>query len=592
VNDGMILLGQRPKYIPSLRNYSANIFEFTKISDELWGPEGSSSHERKIGKGRVYSGISISEVLNKLAIEPDFQFSSKSGDAPVNYIHRKIEDKDVYFVANRRRLEEELVCSFRVSGKLPEIWDTDTGEIIPVNLFDSSDGITRIPLHLGPGGSVFVVFREAALDKRFISIVKDGETVIDTTSFPVTKNEFNKQTSNNFTVSLWVKPETEDLLPTVLGEAPASSRPLSSYPVDPPPGKDIFGDGHASFCLLVARNGVVVYEKENSTPSAVLIEPMPVSSWTHFVVVYREGIPALFVNGKFIKSGPKSGKIVHPALGETYKNEFLYYYDGDCTVPQVFDTALSAEQVLNLTDKGIPEVKSIIPVEFVNSNTPALRIWQNGNYTLKESAGGSTSLKISTLNDPIELNGEWTVNFPQGLGAPDQIELPRLSSLHTHALDGVKYFSGTAAYLKKFKIDMAFIADGKRVFLDLGRIAVIAEVAVNGKNLGTVWKPPYRVDITEAVISGDNELQVKVTNLWPNRLIGDEQLPEENEYKNFTINGAAIVKLPEWYQQGKPKPEGGRVTFSTWKHFEKDAPLLESGLIGPVVIRNAMVKPV
>jgi hypothetical protein len=461
-----------------------------------------------------------------------------------------------------------------------------------VKLFESSGGVTRLPLQLEPGGSVFVLFRKAYSDKQLISIAKDGESIIDTDGFSVTKNEFNRQTINDFTVSLWVKPETEDLLPSDLGEAPASSRPLSSYPVDPPPGKLLFGEGHASFCLLVARNGVVVYEKENSIPSAVIIAPMPISSWTHFTVVYQGGVPTLYVNGKFVKKGVKSEKLLHPVIGETYKNEYLYYYDGDLSVPQVFDTPISAEQVLELEEKGRPETGNSVPAEFVSSNTPALRIWQNGIYTFRESTGDGSTLEISEIDNPVELIGEWTASFPKGLGAPEQIVLPQLSSLHTHDIEGVKYFSGTATYNKRFSVEPSLLADEKRVFLDLGRIAVIAEVVVNGKDLGIVWKPPYRFDITDAVTTGDNELQVKVTNLWPNRLIGDEQLPVENEYNMYGINGAAILKLPEWYQQGKPKPAGGRITFSTWQHFTKDAPLLESGLIGPVVIRNAVVKPI
>jgi len=145
-------------------------------------------------------------------------------------------------------------------------------------------------------------------------------------------------------------------------------------------------------------------------------------------------------------------------------------------------------------------------------------------------------------------------------------------------------------------VDSKTVANKKKVFLDLGRIAVIAEVVLNGKELGILWKPPYHLDITDVVKVGVNDLQIRVTNLWPNRLIGDEQLPAENEYGTPLgpngMNGAPILKLPEWYQQGKPKPAGGRVTFTTWQHFKKDAPLLESGLIGPVVIKNAILQTI
>jgi hypothetical protein len=119
-------------------------------------------------------------------------------------------------------------------------------------------------------------------------------------------------------------------------------------------------------------------------------------------------------------------------------------------------------------------------------------------------------------------------------------------------------------------------------------VEVLAEVIINGTPLGILWKPPFLADITAVVTTGENTLEIKVTNLWPNRLIGDEQLPEENEYIQ-TIRGGAIKTLPAWYKEGKPKPPGGRVTFSTWKHYQKDSPLLLSGLLGPVLLRPATV---
>ncbi len=172
-------------------------------------------------------------------------------------------------------------------------------------------------------------------------------------------------------------------------------------------------------------------------------------------------------------------------------------------------------------------------------------------------------------------------------GGPAQVTLPQLISLHQHPQPGVKYFSGTATYTKRFTVAASAKGGGKRVYLDLGRVEVLAEVKVNGKDFGTLWKPPFRVDITDAVHAGNNDLEVRVTNLWPNRLIGDEQLPPENEYGP---NGG-ILKMPDWYTQGKPKPPGGRVTFATWKHFAKDSPLLASGLLGPVRLRMAVRRP-
>jgi hypothetical protein len=117
----------------------------------------------------------------------------------------------------------------------------------------------------------------------------------------------------------------------------------------------------------------------------------------------------------------------------------------------------------------------------------------------------------------------------------------------------------------------------KRIMLDLGRVEVLAEVSLNGTPLGILWKEPYRIDITKALVAGTNRLEVLVTNLWPNRMIGDAYLPTENEYD---VDGL-ITKLPRWYLDNEPKP-GERITFSTWNTFKKTDPLLESGLLGPV----------
>ena len=139
----------------------------------------------------------------------------------------------------------------------------------------------------------------------------------------------------------------------------------------------------------------------------------------------------------------------------------------------------------------------------------------------------------------------------------------------------------------------------RRYDLDLGRVFVIAQVNLNGRDLGILWKPPFLVDITDHLHAGANELVVNVVNLWPNRLIGDEQLPEDSEWippstpKNLTPRnyGAVLAAWPKWFLEHKPSPTG-RVTFTTWKHWTKDDPLLESGLLGPVVIRSKAVVPI
>jgi len=126
---------------------------------------------------------------------------------------------------------------------------------------------------------------------------------------------------------------------------------------------------------------------------------------------------------------------------------------------------------------------------------------------------------------------------------------------------------------------------------DLGRVAEIAEAKLNGHDLGILWKPPFRVDITAALRAGANELDVDVVNLWPNRLIGDDLLPSDCDWiapqspgnPLPPTHGSILARWPAWFLKNEPSPTG-HVTFTPWKHWSKDDPLMESGLLGPVRI--------
>jgi hypothetical protein len=123
------------------------------------------------------------------------------------------------------------------------------------------------------------------------------------------------------------------------------------------------------------------------------------------------------------------------------------------------------------------------------------------------------------------VDGPWTVNFAVGLGAPPQITLPKLESWTVNADEGVKYFSGTATYSKTVNVDRRWLRTDQKVLLNLGTVNDLAEVSVNGKPLGLLWKAPYEVDVTSVLKSGPNKLEIKVTNEWTNRLIGDRLTP-------------------------------------------------------------------
>jgi hypothetical protein len=146
------------------------------------------------------------------------------------------------------------------------------------------------------------------------------------------------------------------------------------------------------------------------------------------------------------------------------------------------------------------------------------------------------------------------VTFQPGRAAPAQAHFDRLISWPENADNGIKYFSGTAAYHKTLDAPAAWFKLRRRVELDLGTVSKLAQVLVNGRDLGVVWKAPYRIDLTGALHAGTNQLEIRVTNLWVNRLIGDQQ------------------------------PGAIPVAFTTFNPYRADAPLLESGLLGPVVL--------
>jgi hypothetical protein len=213
--------------------------------------------------------------------------------------------------------------------------------------------------------------------------------------------------------------------------------------------------------------------------------------------------------------------------------------------------------------------------------------WEPGTYGLRSAAGQTRTITVREKPGTLTLAGPWSLRFPPGLGAPDHVAFPRLISWSQHSNPGVRYFSGTAEYSKEFILPTEWVSAGRTISLDLGEVKNLAEVWVNGKDLGVLWKAPFRVNVTGGVKPGKNTLVVRVTNLWPNRLIGDEQLPADAEY-----SGGPIRQWPEWLAEGKPRPKTGRVTFTTWKFYGKDSPLLESGLIGPVKIRSVKAIPI
>ena len=166
------------------------------------------------------------------------------------------------------------------------------------------------------------------------------------------------------------------------------------------------------------------------------------------------------------------------------------------------------------------------------------------------------------LCQPLQtLNGDWQVQFDPKWGGPEHlVTFAGLPDWTTRPEDGIKYYSGTATYRKTFNLDAANLNPGHKLYLNLGEVKNVATVRLNGKNLGVVWCAPWWIEISETAMTGENHLEIDVVNLWPNRLKGDENSPEEKRLTKVWISGGD--------HKGK---------------FE----LLPSGLLGPVQILSA-----
>jgi alpha-L-rhamnosidase/Glycosyl hydrolases family 2, sugar binding domain len=323
VNSGAIVVGDKPVDTPS---FSDNPDEFTAQVNELWANENG---ENTIGRGKIFAGQPLENILKKMNIIPDFKFAKPQDNTNLLFVHRQLGDVDFYWVNNRNSRKEELEATFRITGKTAEIWHPETGKTEQAS-YTMENGSTRVPIHLEANDAVFVVFRNKTSEK--------SRTVI------------------------------------------------------------------------------------------------------------------------------------------------------------------------------LPKEKQVATIE-----------------------------------------GPWNISFEEKRGAPENATFEKLTPWNENSDSGIKYFSGTGTYTKTINTQAEWFKEGTRLLLDLGSVKELAEVIINGKSMGIVWKTPFRVDVTEGLKQGENMVEIKVTNLWVNRLIGDQQ-----------------------------PGVGEKITYTTMKFYRPDSPLKTSGLLGPV----------
>ncbi len=236
--------------------------------------------------------------------------------------------------------------------------------------------------------------------------------------------------------------------------------------------------------------------------------------------------------------------------------------------PELWDP-LSGE-TRSLPEFAIENERMNIPLQFEQYQSFFIVIDKNEKPNL------TTNTQVKNFSEPkvlMVINSPWNVSFDLKWGGPKNAVFNKLEDWTLNKNEGIKYYSGIATYRNNINIPKKTMSDRNTdLFLDLGEVCNLARVRINGKDLGIIWTAPYQLNISDALHAGNNQIEIEVANLWPNRLIGDEQFPDDGIKDN---------KWPEWLLKNQPRTSG-RYTFTTARFYKKDSPLLKSGLIGPV----------
>ena len=215
--------------------------------------------------------------------------------------------------------------------------------------------------------------------------------------------------------------------------------------------------------------------------------------------------------------------------------------------PELWDAASGETQ---LASYSIASGRTTVPLHFEPYGTTFV-VFREPAKTASRTLPEEKETVVAGADD--SLNRGWSVSFEPNRGAPETAQFDRLISWSESADAGVKYFSGSATYTKTIEVPASALSSGTHLWLDLGDVENIADVAVNGKYQGIVWKAPFRIEVTQALVPGSNQIVVQVTNLWVNRMIGDQQPWALKKY-----------------------------AFADFTPYKADSPLLPSGLLGPV----------
>ncbi|MBN2064392.1 MAG: hypothetical protein JW745_06285 [Sedimentisphaerales bacterium] len=595
INDGAKVLATRPVQVPGLTGYPTTQNELLNVAAELWGSGTATQTDRTLGRGRLLSGFSVQQAMAKLDIMPDFE--NLTSESKTNFIHRIIEGADVYFVSNQDKESKAISCNFRVTGKMPQLWNSQTGAITPAVLWQAKPRQTEVTLPLGPHESVFVVFAEPikGTADNIVALERAGGPLLPELNYPQVDLEIisaqygvvNLSRSNMIDVSEKLNARIRDNSLSVMADNSLAGDPadgmvkgmLVEYIYD---GKEYsvkLGENHR----LELPPATLPAGKELRINKAVYgVLPRELVKLPEMKTVDVTDRIKAKVKDDYLEVWAGNDLAGSDPVPNVPKQLMIVYsINGDEKTTVCYEN-----QLVRIPDLQWRPTPWLATVASLRGNY-SLLTWDPGDYQLTRASGKKTVVNVATAATPLPLTGPWTVQFTNAPRPPKAIELAKLESLTANTDADVRAFSGTAVYQTSFELERSSFAANKRIMLDLGQVEVMARVLVNGKDLGVFWMDPYRIDITKAACKGVNTLEVRVTNQWVNRLIGDEFYPDDCQWNSQTIS-----QWPQWLVQKQPRPSQQRQTFSTWKHWTKYDTMLPSGLIGPVYIRIGEYIPI
>ncbi len=563
MNGATISALSKPAFAPSLRGGEVAQKEWQKLADEIFA-DGSRSI-RNIGKGKLLLGYQPDEAVEIVNIKPEFICDIGDSDySKICFMHREFADGTQWFwVANTDAQNSKSgTMSFGVSDKDVSIWHPETGRIEKAYCYKDDGTYTTLPLNLKKLEGVFVVF-EGKKNKNVAEKISLNSKEI----FPnIKKNEEldNTTVSKDFTILITLSPTinrklSESKLEKIL---PSSDE---NFILKPEQMHEKMKDmSRACAGLSVGKNSIAVWEHGSSYFNTALTYDGEISDNSRIAVVYKNNIASIYLNGKLVAENTNSSKRTMHPMAHCNKS-FVGKYDDFKIVKYAMN---QSEISADAAEKKAINLKDLTPpnISISDSGVITAEFFEAGILEIEKSNSLSVRLEASQVKSPLEIKGPFMVKFDEKWGAPTEEQtFDTLTSWTNSKIDGIKHYSGLATYKKSLRLSDSDLPRDAKIYLAIDNVCEVAQLKINGNLVGTMWRPPYVLEVTKFLNAGNNEIEIVVGNTWVNRCLYDATLPQENR---LTWANSMQTHYPD------PKSEAYKGYFP-WK----DGPL-DSGIIG------------